>query len=364
MRLIGLCVIDVNGNALPLAEYAYDGNGKRVRVSRPQAGVAHRYVSGATGNQGLESALLVTDDVGGVTGDYVFAGEHALWRHGGGTGLGTNIYLRDAVGSVIGTVDETGTVIDSFGYDAFGNVRGGSIGLPEGTHGGDSRFQGMFKDAGSEFYFVRARYYDSRTGRFLSRDPAEGALETPESFYAYAFANGNPWVFRDPSGRFSLQEFAIGLYVRAQLSVAAIGSAGIAAAGRIAERLRPLTSRLPNLGDAFQTLRNALPGSTSTVNRASQILNQLSSKDRLVVERATELFSKSPSPRFLDQLGHLAQATAEIIPGGKVNPIGTYLGNQIYGSLVSRIGIVQVQGVTYMVRARLDQTVEVLGKLF
>ena len=244
--------IDTSDSGLPFAEYAYDGNGKRVRVSRPQAGVAHRYVSGATGNQGLESALLVTDDVGGVTGDYVFAGEHALWRHGGGTGLGTNIYLRDAMGSVIGTVDEAGSVIDSFEYDAFGVPRGsGGSALPAGSHGGDSRFQGMFLDAGSGLYFVRARYYDARTGRFLSRDPAEGSLETPESFFAYVFANGNPHVFRDPTG-LTILEFLTAVLIRTQLALASIGSAGIAAASKFGEVARAVAKSGRTISSSFK----------------------------------------------------------------------------------------------------------------
>ncbi|MGB5502326.1 MAG: RHS repeat-associated core domain-containing protein, partial [Polyangiales bacterium] len=105
------------------------------------------------------------------------------------------------MGSVIGLMDENGQLIETFDYDAFGNVRSpGGEALPEVSFGGDSRFQGMWKDAGTGLYYVRARYYDARTGRFLSRDPAEGQLEQPESFYPYVFANSNPWVFRDPTG--------------------------------------------------------------------------------------------------------------------------------------------------------------------
>jgi RHS repeat-associated protein len=105
------------------------------------------------------------------------------------------------MGSVIGLMDENGQLVESFEYDAFGNVRsGGGEALPVFNWGGDSRFQGMWKDAGTGLYYVRARYYDPRTGRFLSRDPAEGQLEQPESFMPYAFANGNPYVFRDPGG--------------------------------------------------------------------------------------------------------------------------------------------------------------------
>ena len=90
----------------------------------------------------------------------------------------------------------------------------GGEALPEVNLGGDSRFQGMWKDAGTGLYYVRARYYDARTGRFLSRDPAEGSLETPESFVPYVFANGNPYVFRDPTGLTSIAELEASTAVR------------------------------------------------------------------------------------------------------------------------------------------------------
>jgi len=163
-------------------------------------------VVGPTGNQSLESPHLVHNGFF-LTGELVYNGEHALWRYDGSEPPDTRVYLRDAMGSVIGLMDGEGNLLETFEYDAFGNVRSaGGEALPEVNLGGDSRFQGMWKDAGTGLYYVRARYYDPRTGRFLSRDPAEGELETPESFHPYGFANGNPYAWRDPSGLTTLAE--------------------------------------------------------------------------------------------------------------------------------------------------------------
>ena len=146
-------------------------------------------------------------------------GEHALWRYNGSEPAEKRVYLRDAMGSVIGLMDEQGNLAESFEYDAFGNVRSaGGEALPVVNLGGDSRFQGMWKDAGTGLYYVRARYYDPRTGRFLSRDPAEGQLERPESFMPYAFGNNNPHVFRDPNGRTTLVELEFNTPVAANIS--------------------------------------------------------------------------------------------------------------------------------------------------
>jgi RHS repeat-associated protein len=112
------------------------------------------------------------------------------------------------MGSVIALVGDSPSDRATIHYDGFGNVRrvGGSAGmvaLPSAT-GGDFRFQGMWSDAGTGLYYVRARVYDAQTGRFLSRDPAEGEREDPIAYLAYAFANANPLMFFDPTGRVAL----------------------------------------------------------------------------------------------------------------------------------------------------------------
>jgi RHS repeat-associated protein len=52
--------------------------------------------------------------------------------------------------------------------------------------------------------YLRARYYDPSTGRFLSRDPFLGVGQRAASLNRYAYAEGNPAVVADPSGYFGL----------------------------------------------------------------------------------------------------------------------------------------------------------------
>ncbi len=190
-----LTAIDVGG---ALSEYAYDAAGRRVSSS-DAAGVRDYLVAPVLGD-GLEAPHLAVDRVtGAALARYVYGGEHALLRiDSAGTAA---YYLEDAMGSVIGIADGAGALSASVGYDAFGNVRSGA-GVPSET-GGDFRFQGMWLDP-SGLYHVRARHYDASTGRFVSRDPAEGSEYAPESWHPYMFANGNGNVWRDPTGLFSL----------------------------------------------------------------------------------------------------------------------------------------------------------------
>jgi RHS repeat-associated protein len=50
-------------------------------------------------------------------------------------------------------------------------------------------------------YYLRARYYNPSTGRFLSRDPEAGDPTDPQSLHKYLYAGGDPVNRIDPSGR-------------------------------------------------------------------------------------------------------------------------------------------------------------------
>ena len=56
-----------------------------------------------------------------------------------------------------------------------------------------------------------ARYYNSLTGRFLSRDTESGKPKDPKSLHKYLYANGDPVNRLDPKGRDSIIDYAIEL---------------------------------------------------------------------------------------------------------------------------------------------------------
>jgi RHS repeat-associated protein len=103
------------------------------------------------------------------------------------TASGTFYYLHDGLGSTIALVDSSGNVVQSYEYDAFGAVRSQSGNQPT-----EYQFAGQDTDP-SGLQYLRARYYDPATGRFLSRDP-KGGLN------GYAYAGNDPVDNADPSG--------------------------------------------------------------------------------------------------------------------------------------------------------------------
>jgi len=171
-------------------------------------GTVRRFVVAPTPGTELESTLLVTDAGGFVRQGYVYVGDEPLLRFDAAGNV--VYYLEDAMGSVVALVDGSGNKIASFNYDGFGNFRSmsGNTNPPAGI-GGDFRFHGAWFEEASGLYHMRAREYDPRTGRFTSLDPEPGTFAFPETLHPYNFANANPLVYLDPSGRFTLIEINI-----------------------------------------------------------------------------------------------------------------------------------------------------------
>ncbi len=111
----------------------------------------------------------------------------------------TFFYLADGQDSVRQLTDESGRVTDSYHYDAWGNpLAGGS-----GTTKNPFRYTGQQMDQDGK-YFLRARYYNSGTGRFLSQDPEMGSQSDPISLHRYLYAGDDAINGSDPSGRETL----------------------------------------------------------------------------------------------------------------------------------------------------------------
>jgi RHS repeat-associated protein len=53
-------------------------------------------------------------------------------------------------------------------------------------------YRGEQYDADLGLYYLRARYYNSLTGRFLSRDPEAGKPVDPKTLHKYLYAGGDP----------------------------------------------------------------------------------------------------------------------------------------------------------------------------
>jgi RHS repeat-associated protein len=55
-------------------------------------------------------------------------------------------------------------------------------------------------DPDFQFHYLRARWYNPKSGRFLQRDSLFGTATVPGSLHRYAYAQHNPLVYLDPTG--------------------------------------------------------------------------------------------------------------------------------------------------------------------
>jgi RHS repeat-associated protein len=136
----------------------------------------------------------------------------------------TSYFLYDGHGSVRALTDDSGTITDSYTYDAFGiqlsqqvlNTTTGemeqlSIGNLHSAIDNAYKYCGEYYDADLGLYYLRARHMNPETGRFHTLDTYEGRLGEPLSLHKYMYAHANPVMGIDPSGYFTLQSLMISI---------------------------------------------------------------------------------------------------------------------------------------------------------
>ena len=207
-------IYDANGNLLNdgMMAYAYDGANRLVETVKDGVTTTYGYdgwgnliqqtVNGVTTEFVLDERSMLPVLLGEVSSD----GREVLYAHGpegvtaqqeivAGAAQPLIYPLLDGLGSVRHLTDNTGTLVRSMSYDAFGNIRH-SAGTAQSSLG----FTGEFTGAVDGLIYLRARHYQPSLGRFLQRDAFPGVLTQSQSLNRYPYAENNPTTFTDPSG--------------------------------------------------------------------------------------------------------------------------------------------------------------------
>ncbi len=120
------------------------------------------------------------------------------------------------MGSTRALSDQTGTITDTYDYEAFGTLLNQT-----GTTDNDYLFAGEQFDSALDNYYLRARYYDPNTARFTQMDSWQGRNSDPVTLHKYLYANVDLVNNIDPSGQFSLGSVLSAINVAGRLAATA-----------------------------------------------------------------------------------------------------------------------------------------------
>ena len=171
----------------------YDGDGNR--VAKTVGGATTRYLVDDLNPTGYSQ--VVEELVGGaVQRTYTYGLQRINENQLINSTWTPSFYGYDGFGSVRTLADAKGTVIDTYEYDSWGNFFG-SIGTTPNVY----LYRGEQYDPDLMLYYLRARYFNPLTGRFLTRDPENGKRVMPKSLHKYVYAGNDPVNRFDPTGR-------------------------------------------------------------------------------------------------------------------------------------------------------------------
>ncbi len=213
---------DAEGNRLTktagndVTTYSYDNENRLVGVIETVGGTLHTqatYVYDVVGNR--IQTQEYTASGGAVTTEYSYDGVNA-WANFSGTGIlqmrqlflpgedqmlarvsgggAAAWYLTDRQGSVRNIQGYDGTmVLDTIAYDAYGKITNET----NSAQGDAYKYDGYMYDAPIALYYVRARYYDATTGRWISQDPVGLSAADPN---LARYVRNDPVNNTDPTG--------------------------------------------------------------------------------------------------------------------------------------------------------------------
>ncbi len=175
------------GNNVSVEEYEYDYAGNRT-VKKSENNYTY-YLNDVNGSL---TQVLAELDANGNEKCYYTRGTEIISQERNGA---ISYYLTDGHGSVRQLADSTGTITDTYVYDAWGNLIS-STGDTENSY----LYCGEQLDSTTGLYYLRARYMNPATGTFISMDTYQGTIFDPTSLHKYLYANANPVTYCDPSG--------------------------------------------------------------------------------------------------------------------------------------------------------------------
>ena len=175
------------GTTALISQYSYDAFDRRSMKILP-GGTTHYIYDG-------HECVEERDESDNITRQYVWGnGIDQLIQEQ--TQTDTYYAHENSIGDIAALTDDTGTVVERYSYDPFGNT---TVAVDGGT-GNEYRYHGARFDPETGFYFMRARYYIPSLGRFAQRDPIGVWTDWVNLGNGYTLVGNNAINGIDPKG--------------------------------------------------------------------------------------------------------------------------------------------------------------------
>jgi len=260
-----------------VAEFKYDGNNDRLSQTTFTNGTASAIIEYTNDTIGLTQVLV--SDGGAGQEIYQLYGSSLIGQQIDGSSQ-FQTYIVDGLGSVRVERETSGATNYTRTFSPFGET------LSEtGTSSSVYGYTGQQEDDSTGLIYLRARYYSAELKAFTAYDVWPGEDKRPQTLNHYAYVEGNPINFIDPTGNSAL---AIGL------TVVAVGLI-IYVVADIATQ-RQLSKNLANAANSMiDACINAFAGAPSTAPPIQEMMESSAPNVDTKVDPVTPV----PVPTFI-----------------------------------------------------------------
>lgn len=230
-------------------------------------------------------------------------------------GIKVTFYHNDILGSPVAATDENGNLLWRQQYRPYGS-KPDDESSPQGNR---IDYTGHRIDNDLGLVYAGARYYDPEIGRFMSTDPMGFQMASVHSFNKYAYANNNPYRYRDPDGNIPVE--TVWDIANVVMGVASFGAN--LASGNFVGAAWDFGGIVVDLA---ATVTPYVPGGAGTAlkaKRAADAIGDVAKRgDQLLLETPREVLLRNASdPRLKDAINNLYRPGAKVGSGSTADAV-------------------------------------------
>ena len=189
--------------------YYYNEEG--IRIAKEENGLIHKYY--------VEDNVIHKEEIRNKSSNQLVKEIYYYYDETGISAfrINSNIYyyLKDLTGLILGIYNSDGVIVARYVYDAFGNHK-----VCDGSYNANTndsfigninpfRYKSYYYDKESNLYYLNSRYYSPIYYRFISIDDIDYLKsESINGINLYTYCGNDPINYTDPSGHFSLPNWA------------------------------------------------------------------------------------------------------------------------------------------------------------